>query len=396
MKISIRWTQIEAGTSQPFYKYDFQKLAPLLTPTWILHLWEYLSTCNSTFSEHSPWTYTLPCENDFFLMDTILHADIPLEHKMIFNEIRMHLRLLSASDLLILGTGSTIHPHVPKGLRFRTSKFQWPMSHPFPRKWLKVWNSLLRSYIYPKLQHAPIGRYHTDSHQIWTTFSSADGEFVNDGTSRYQRSSRTRSAKYLPTAMNHECNHSADIFSSNNEVTLLGHAITTATTMDNQHEPTAWGYYLKAPKWQKNLWGNIDITEESIELIRDHLLNDNINAAGDRSVKRGKAAQAWCLFRKDTHEILLRGVAPVHGDYDHMTSMRPETVSSIAAGTFINLIASTIPPSTIPTITFFSDNEAAVVNSQRTHLHDIGSVLENDIDVTIQNVKLMKNQFFFL
>ena len=77
-----------------------------------------------------------------------------------------------------------------------------------------------------------------------------------------------------------------------------------------------------------------------------------------------------------------------------MTSLRPETVSSIAAGTFPNMIASTIP-NIQTTVIFLSDNEAAVKNSHRTSLHDVGTVLENDMDVTIQNVRIVKKSLIY-
>ena len=38
IKISTRWTQLEAGVSMPFYTNKHDKLAPLLTPTWMTHL----------------------------------------------------------------------------------------------------------------------------------------------------------------------------------------------------------------------------------------------------------------------------------------------------------------------------------------------------------------------
>ena len=80
----------------------------------------------------------------------------------------------------------------------------------------------------------------------------------------------------------------------------------------------------------------------------------------------------------------------MRGHSENMTSMRPETVSSIAAGSFFNLIASTIP-NLQASVTFYSNNEATVKNGQRTLIHEIGSVRENDIDVTIQNMRLIKN-----
>ena len=167
----------------------------------------------------------------------------------------------------------------------------------------------------------------------------------------------------------------------------------------NQHNQTtdtpntAWDYYNSAPAWQKQIWGTAQITKEKLEEITKHLLDDNIDCAGDGSVKRGRAAQAWCIFRKDTYEILLKGTATVNGDYDHTTSLRPETISCVAAGSLLNLITAS-HSSVDATVTFFSDNESSVINSARTLLHDIGSAIENDIDVTIQNIRLLKKSKF--
>lgn len=73
--------------------------------------------------------------------------------------------------------------------------------------------------------------------------------------------------------------------------------------------------------------------------------------------------------------------------------MRPETISSIAAGSFLNMIAAA-HDNLSATVTFYSDNEAAVINSSRNLLHDVGNAIENDMDVTIQNVRLMKKSKF--
>ena len=138
---------------------------------------------------------------------------------------------------------------------------------------------------------------------------------------------------------------------------------------------------------------NAVITPTIITTIKQQLANDNIIAAGDGSVKHRKGAQAWSIFRKDTHEISLRGALIVIGDPLTMTSMRPETVSSIAAGTFLNMIAQPLQDLNAHVI-FYSDSESIVKNSQRSSPHDVGTVLENDIDVTIQNMRLIKKIHF--
>lgn len=112
----------------------------------------------------------------------------------------------------------------------------------------------------------------------------------------------------------------ADIVKQGDSVLLLG-SYAPSVKPPPVTEPN------KAPKWQNQIWGNAAITEEKIQEIEENLVNDNINCAGDGSVKRDRAAHASCVFRKDNHEILLRGSATVNGDYDHTTLMRPETIS---------------------------------------------------------------------
>ena len=45
-------------------------------------------------------------------MDSIVHADIPEEQKIVFNEIQLHLRIVTAADIVQLGTTSTILPQI--------------------------------------------------------------------------------------------------------------------------------------------------------------------------------------------------------------------------------------------------------------------------------------------
>ena len=393
IKISMRWTQLEAGVSKPFYTYHHQKLAPILTPTWVTHMWEYLSSCNSTIREHSPWIHKTTCSTDFFLMDEILLAAIPMEHKIIFNEIRMHLQLLTAADIVLLGTGNTIIPSIFNGFHHRKSSLQWPDTKPFPKRWLKIWRTLMSTYIQPKLRNTPLDLNRSLGHQTWTTFTSHDSQYINFNGIMYRKHGATRSSNYLPTTQTVECCNPADIIVQNEAIMLLGHRPTIHEQHDPQPALTAWDFYTRAPRWQKQIWGNAPITKQVINDIEKHMMDDNINCAGDGSIKRGKAAHAWCIFRKDTHEILLKGTATVNGDYDHITSLRPETISCIAAGSFLNLIAAQ-HERVESHITFYSDNKAAVTNSARTNLHDIGIVLENDIDVTVQNVRLLQKAKF--
>ena len=82
-KITMRWTQLELGFPDPFYKYKYEKCKNYITSTIITDLWEYISLCNATLREQQPWTYTPPRHNDFFLNYVVFRSNIPNEHKQI-------------------------------------------------------------------------------------------------------------------------------------------------------------------------------------------------------------------------------------------------------------------------------------------------------------------------
>ena len=44
-------------------------------------------------------------------MEEVMKANISEDYKMIFNEIRLHLKLLTATDIVALHSQSTILPH---------------------------------------------------------------------------------------------------------------------------------------------------------------------------------------------------------------------------------------------------------------------------------------------
>ena len=102
---------------------------------------------------------------------------------------------------------------------------------------------------------------------------------------RYKKFGTTRSSKFLPTSIIRDCSYPADIVKQGDSVLLLGSHAPSITPTLAPEPKTAWNFYLKAPKWQKQIWGDAAITEAKIQEIEEHLLNDNINCAGDGSVK---------------------------------------------------------------------------------------------------------------
>ena len=144
-------------------------------------------------------------------MDIIMKADIPMEKKIIFNEIRLHLQLMTAVDLVILGSGSTILPYISNGVNHRKSSLEWPNTKPFPSKWLKTWRSLLSTFIQPRLHSNPLCVNRKQDHQTWSTYASPDHNYISYQGCVYNRFGNTRSAKYLPTSEAIEFTALADV-----------------------------------------------------------------------------------------------------------------------------------------------------------------------------------------
>ena len=152
---------------------------------------------------------------------------------------------------------------------------------------------------------------------------------------------------------------------------------------------TAWDYICAAPTWQKQSLGAAPLTRDLIEQITTELCNNNISCADDGSILFGRAAHAWCILKKESFDILLRGSADVYGDKLDVNSLRPESCGCIAAFSLIHIISSTIPDIEA-NVTYFTNSDNAVLNSKRNFLHDTASVMENDIDVTIEMIRLTR------
>lgn len=60
LKISMKYTQLECGLSDPFYKHDFYKVQHLITPTLTTNLWQYTTESHCSIHEQHSWQYKFP------------------------------------------------------------------------------------------------------------------------------------------------------------------------------------------------------------------------------------------------------------------------------------------------------------------------------------------------
>ena len=59
-----------------------------------------------------------------------------------FNQIRLKMRVIYASDIVAIGKRKTILPNILCGENYRDSEINWPKIHEFPMKWLELYAAI--------------------------------------------------------------------------------------------------------------------------------------------------------------------------------------------------------------------------------------------------------------
>ena len=90
-------------------------------------------------------------------MDIVAASEIAMEPKEIFNQVRLNLRLLAASDIIKAHRGAEISPNIPKGESTRTSTLNWPQVADIPKHWIEIFSSIVRNIITPHVQSRTLG-----------------------------------------------------------------------------------------------------------------------------------------------------------------------------------------------------------------------------------------------
>jgi len=147
LQTCMEWTNVEMGTGRHFMSLPSKKWQHLATKTWITNLWEYVEECGMEINFTNTTETNLPRQNDFYLMDIIMNDQVTQHDQKIFNEIRMHMKLKTASDIVKCNSENQIVPNIMEGVNYRGSKLNWPNTHEYPKEWIKTWKSLIMTYI---------------------------------------------------------------------------------------------------------------------------------------------------------------------------------------------------------------------------------------------------------
>jgi len=338
LRISMEYTQLEAGISTPFYKNKFETLNALLTPTWVTHLWEYWSEANVTLELTKFWLYESRLENDKHIMD-LFHSKVnDLKQLHILNSCRIALKIITIADMVDWKSGRIL-PSILLGRNNRESDLNWPNKE-VPDNWWKEWKTYCETYIAPYINTHPIGKPNDDSHQKspWRWYEQKKMIYnVNERTYFKQIGSRTRRKKFIQIN-NGERNgigKIADIQRVGKFIELLS---TRKILLRKDMQPSLSLIPLQI-KNKKMLNKHITIKKNSERRIGRSLRHRRLVAASDGSAHAGiKASFAYCFANSRSGKVIYASHGPTLVDPEYSSSDRSELLGILGVVTKLHEI----------------------------------------------------------
>ena len=384
MTICIQNTQLELGVSKQFFLLPFPSYSFVCTPTWITDIWEYVHKCHGT--AHIPFLHMqhLQRQNDFFLMDKVFESQHTSEHIHIFNHVRIALKVITASDIVTLGSNAHVLRSVRKGCIKRRSKLQWPKSENIPAKWLEVWNCILDDVIIPHLLRYPLGNWIAETHQVWDHHTNQSKDAISDPHHTYSIRRRTRysnydlAPEYLPLSIPCDVLPSGDT-----SIQCLGAGSITYEKEVPQVHKSIRDAFKHVSDWRKRNWGQTFMKKAQVKKMLSLLRRNKLCCCSDGSVNYNRSGHAWGIAVKGTAKILISGAAPVDGIPSKLNSTRAEMLGIIACVTFLSLI-SDVHKIRNKTIVLYTDSEAAITLATTRGLLSTKYSFHTDIDVILE------------
>ena len=141
-----------------------------------------------------------------------MQTNLSTKSKQQLNEVRLYLKILTASDIVALGENDNILPTIFNRYNTRNSSLEWPICDAVPQEWITLWQHALINFISPKLRSKPLGEWVAPTHQVWPFQTNTDKTvIVNKNV--YTKRTNTRNATFRidNKASTPECNIPADV-----------------------------------------------------------------------------------------------------------------------------------------------------------------------------------------
>ena len=341
LKASMSFTQLECGTSTPFFSLPVDPWKDLVTPTWINHIWNECAQKGIEISFHNDhfWTPSAQRVNDHTLMDLAEHM-YGNTHLMQINQCRLALQVTYLSDITSVD-GKRILPayyngkgHIEAG---RKTRLNWPPTGDLPSAHWARWREFLNRLCGTSLKlPTPLGAWYQDK-EILTQilYFLHDQRLITLYNNNwyelrpYHPASRTRFSldpilfsdlHVLPDAYVVDVSKRSDslyIVSKSRQNIIASTRANPASSIQD--------LYTALPLSLQRLMGHIEWPdEETTRSLAEAIRQGKAVGASDGSVraKEDKASHAWIIQAPDGAEIVGKG--PVDGMHHNRTSHRAE------------------------------------------------------------------------
>ena len=180
LQILLEYHQLELGLDKQLFSLTFSRFSNLTTETWITSIWKHLSHFNLHLVL-PPLALNIDRQDgDEFITEAVIRLGIQSDHRESINRVRIHLKLLLISDLLVYKKNIIKHCF-RQGLNDDSyvSSFLWPVSVP-SKKDINLWKKFISliSRRDGSLLRPIHWRHTTRRHRQSTAFLSCDKKFV--------------------------------------------------------------------------------------------------------------------------------------------------------------------------------------------------------------------------
>ena len=250
-------------------------------------------------------------------MDVVLRSSVAQEQKEFFNRVRLQLRLLTASDIILAHKSKKITDGILNGINKRHSEMNWPNKMELPNKWYETFNMILRQVIEPQLQSTPLGKWKDVGHQRLQWYRNEDDSTVINWN-EYRDLDESKKIEYRSV----ECDEVKKIVIGDQNIEKDPSNIVTDKIEKD---------IMNSPQWMKNMWRGNKFEPKVLRDIVEKLNANKLCIAGDGSVRDQLGSYAWCMTLKGREDPFLRVKGPKDGLRHHMRALRAESTHVLAS-----------------------------------------------------------------
>jgi hypothetical protein len=167
----ITHTQLQVGSSTPFFGLPFPNYAKWINNTWATSIWKYTHQAKVTIDVEHHWAPSPCCQDDAALMDLALTFHLETTQLYHINLCRLYLQVFFLSDI-VTAKGDRLLQEVitGSGITQRQSLLDWPDIPLPPRSsWLQ-WTNFLAYIANGNKLHYPLGQWTCAPQYRWFWF----------------------------------------------------------------------------------------------------------------------------------------------------------------------------------------------------------------------------------